>query len=87
MTLFYKIPLAQTWLFEAVGHVPRTCRFTLLRTARGAVPTNGFHTLRYNASQVAPGQAPHLPLSKGGKTPLFYKEGTGEIFRCMSIQF
>jgi hypothetical protein len=38
---------------------------------------------------------PHLPLPafgrkkipKGGKTPLFGKEGRGEIFRCMSIQF
>jgi len=30
---------------------------------------------------------PNLPLPKGGKTPLFGKEGKGEIFRCMSIQF
>jgi hypothetical protein len=38
---------------------------------------------------------PRLPLPasgrekipKGGKTPLFGKEGQGEIFRCMSIQF
>ncbi len=32
-------------------------------------------------------QTPGLPLSKGGKTPLFGKEGLGEIFRCMSIRF
>jgi hypothetical protein len=38
---------------------------------------------------------PRLPLPasgrekipKGGKTPLFGKEGQGEIFRYMSIQF
>jgi hypothetical protein len=30
---------------------------------------------------------PRLPFPKGGKTPLFGKEGQGEIFRCMSIQF
>jgi hypothetical protein len=30
---------------------------------------------------------PHLPFPKGGKLPLFDKEGPGEILQCMSIQF